>query len=187
MANASSVTVANQAVTGIDFSLGKGGSISGRITDEDTGDPLAQAVVFVRSVNYRFERGARTDVNGNYTVSGLAPDNYTVFAAAAGHLGEYYDNKTSPATATQVPVAAQTAVTGIDLALATSPVAPRNYRGNVVARAGGAPQYTIVEAINPETGASIVSAADVNGAFDLQAWDNAVVRARALGYVLPAQ
>ncbi len=182
MSSASKVTVASQAVTGIDFSLDRGGSISGRISDEDTGDPLAHAVVFVRSTTHRFERGARTDASGDYTVDGLPSGDYTVFSAARGYLGEYYDDAASASNATAVTVSAPGAVTGIDLALATAPVAPRSYRGQVTSR-GGAPAHVIVEAVNAATGMTLRSTTDMHGGFELQAWENAVIRVRALGYV----
>jgi protocatechuate 3,4-dioxygenase beta subunit len=182
MSAATQVTVANQAVTGIDFSLSQGGSISGRITDEDTGDPLAHAVVFVRSTAHRFERGARTDASGDYTVHGLPSGDYTVFSAARGYLGEYYDDAATAAAATPVTVSAPSAVTGIDLALATAPVAPRSYRGQVTSR-GGVPAHVLVEAVNPVSGMTMRSTTDMRGGFELQAWENAVIRVRALGYI----
>ncbi|MDT8325538.1 MAG: carboxypeptidase regulatory-like domain-containing protein, partial [Bacteroidota bacterium] len=182
MSAATKVTVARQAVSGIDFSLTSGGSISGRITDEDSGDPIAHAVVFVRSTTHRFERGAHTDASGDYAVHGLPSGDYTVFAAARGHLGEYYDDAASANSATIISVNAPSSVTGIDLALATAPVAPRSYRGQVSAR-GGIPPFVLVEAVNPVNGLTIRTTTNAQGAFDIQAWDNAVIRVRALGYV----
>jgi len=180
-ANADDVTVANQPVTGIDFSLDQGGSISGTVTDEDNNAALAHAVVIVRSLSQRFERGARTDVHGDYTVHGLPSGDYTVFAAAAGYAGEYYH--ATAAGPGKVTVAAPGAVTDIDFALATVPIGPRRFTGSVTARTGGQPQHVLVEAINPETGASVRTTTDSRGAFEFHAWDNAIIRARALGYV----
>ncbi|MCB2205786.1 carboxypeptidase regulatory-like domain-containing protein [bacterium] len=184
MSNATSVTVSNQTVSGIDFALDAGGSISGTITDEDTGDPLPHAVVFVRGSNMRFERAARTDANGDYTIEGLRSDSYIVFAAGPGHLGEFYDDATSPSTATPVTVSAPSAVTGIDMALATSPVGPRIFRGYVFARGNSSvPQYVLVEAINPVNGMRLTTTTNIQGHFEFQAWENAIIRTRAIGYV----
>lgn len=179
--SADKVTVANTAVTGIDFSLDTGGSISGTVTDEDTGDPLAHAVVFVRSLTHRFERGARTDAHGDYSVAGLPSGDYSVYAAAAGYAGEYY-NPTASGPGI-VSVTAPGAVTDIDFSLDAVPIGPRRYTGAVVARGGGLPQHVLVEAINPETGARISTTTDNRGSFDFHAWDNAIVRTRALGFV----
>ena len=183
LSSATKVTVATQPVTGIDFTLGNGGSISGTITDEDSGDPLPHAFVKVRAANHRFEQGARTDANGQYTITGLPDDDYIVFAAAHRHLGEFFDDAPSPKQATPVNVTGAADVTGIDFALAAAPIGPRPYRGRVIARRGGAPAFVIVEALNPATGASISTTTDERGSFELHAWENAVIRARALGYV----
>ena len=183
LASATTVSVATQPVTGIDFALGSGGSISGTITDEDSGDPLAHAFVKVRAANHRFERGARTDANGQYTVDGLPDDDYIVFAAAHRHLGEFYDDAQDPQQAATVNVSGAADVTGIDFELAAAPIGPRPFRGRVIARGGGAPDFVIVEALNPETGARISTTTDERGSFELHAWQNAVIRARALGYV----
>jgi len=180
---ATKVSVAAQPVTGIDFALGTGGSISGTITDEDSGDPLAHAFVKVRAANHRFERGARADANGQYTVEGLPDDDYIVFAAAYKHLGEFYDDAQTHQQATAVTIANAAPVTGIDFALAAAPIGPRPFRGRVIARGGGVPSFVIVEALNPATGASISTTTDAAGNFEIQAWENAVIRARALGYV----
>ncbi|MBL7030140.1 MAG: SusC/RagA family TonB-linked outer membrane protein [Candidatus Marinimicrobia bacterium] len=47
------------------FLLAQEGSVSGRVTDADTGDPLVGANVLVVGTNL----GAATDVNGEYTIS----------------------------------------------------------------------------------------------------------------------
>ncbi|MFZ1730897.1 MAG: carboxypeptidase regulatory-like domain-containing protein [Bacteroidota bacterium] len=180
---AAAVTVANQPVTGIDFELTVGGSISGMVRNEDTNAPLAYATVIVRSLQNHLERGARTDANGNYVVDGLPFDDYTVFASAYRFLGEYYNNSTTAALAGTVSVTGTTPVTGIDFALTPAPVAPRLYRGSVVARTGAGGLLTVVEAINPANGMVIATSTDPQGGFEFQAWDNAVLRARSLGYV----
>ncbi|MBN1447649.1 MAG: carboxypeptidase regulatory-like domain-containing protein [Bacteroidetes bacterium] len=183
MSSATKVAVTNQALTGIDFSLGKGGSISGAVKDEESGDPLPYAVVLVRGTNQQYEHGARTDANGQYTIEGLADDDYIVFATAPRFLGEFYDDVTSPKQATAVTVTSSADVTGIDFELAAAPVGPRSYQGRVVARSGGAPSIVLVEAIHPATGQRISTTTDSQGAFGFSVWEDAIIRARALGYI----
>ncbi|MBE0645254.1 MAG: carboxypeptidase regulatory-like domain-containing protein [Bacteroidetes bacterium] len=180
---ATPVTVTNQPVTGIDFSLDPGGSISGTVSNEDTNAPLANATVIVRSVQNRFERGARTNAQGQYTIAGLPADAYTIFTSAFRFIGEYYDNATTATQAGTVTLTASANVTGIDFALTPAPTAPRLYRGSVVARNARNGLLTVVEAINPSNGMVLSTGTDAQGTFEFQAWDNAVLRARALGYV----
>ena len=47
------------------FLIAQEGSVSGRVTDSDTGDPLVGANVIVVGTNL----GAATDVNGEYSIS----------------------------------------------------------------------------------------------------------------------
>jgi len=152
------------------------------VTEDESGDPLPHAVVIVRAVNHRFERGARTDAHGQYTVEGLVNDDYIVFAAAHGRLGEYYDDVTDPKLATPVTVSASAAVSGIDFALGTAPIGPRRFNGRVMASSGMA-SHVVVEAIHPTSGMRIRTTTDASGSFEFHAWENAVIRARALGYV----
>ena len=77
-ATADIVTVADSVVTGIDFALATGGTISGTITDP-AGNPVAFGQVSVSKVgSYR-----TVDVSiggGAYTVTGLSPGDYCVLA-----------------------------------------------------------------------------------------------------------
>ena len=183
IATATLVPVAGQPVTGIDFSLGHGGSISGLVINEDTNTPISNATVIVRSQSHHFERGTHTNAHGLYTVDGLPTGAYTVFASAHRFIGEYYDNAASATLATSITIAAPGAATGIDFALAPAPIAPRLYSGNVIVRAGGAPAHTIIEAVNPATGMVVATSTDAQGGFEFGAWENAVIRARAVGCV----
>ncbi len=77
-------TVVSNQTTIVDFTLTDNpGAISGTVTDAITTDPIPDATVavFQGSVLIDF---ALTDVNGTYTISNLAPGNYTVLAIAQG-------------------------------------------------------------------------------------------------------
>lgn len=101
----------------IDFNLNTTGSISGRVTDENTGDGLADVTVRVSGPSYGY---AITDDSGNYTISNLNPGNYMVYTSStSGYVDEYYDNVLESATATSVSVSYGLDTPNIDFALNT--------------------------------------------------------------------
>ncbi|MEZ5291337.1 MAG: carboxypeptidase regulatory-like domain-containing protein [Vicinamibacterales bacterium] len=84
---------AGAAVSGVDFALDAGGTITGRITQAGTGTPLQAAVsiqvvfggVFVLDV-----ARVNTNAQGVYSVTGLKPAAYIVVAEATGHAQELF-------------------------------------------------------------------------------------------------
>ena len=56
------------------------------VTDEETGDPVSDALVCVSKGSEDYARG-RSDENGRITVAGLTPGIYTVSAALPGYRG----------------------------------------------------------------------------------------------------
>jgi hypothetical protein len=102
------------SVTGIDAHLRVGSTISGTV--EAAGAPLAGVNVIANGLNSETYASATTDVDGNYTLSALPPDSYTVlFQSPDGgtYAPQYWQNANSSAKATPVVVTDQ-AVTGID-------------------------------------------------------------------------
>lgn len=57
------------------------GTLTGQITDAETGEPLIGATVYIESIN----RGTQSDVDGNYTVSGIDAGTYTVSYRYVGY------------------------------------------------------------------------------------------------------
>lgn len=78
---------ANQTTT-VDFSLSSHpGTIAGTVTDQASNPiPGTAVAVFQDSTFIEF---ALTDVNGNYTISNLAPGNYIVLAIASGYSAAF--------------------------------------------------------------------------------------------------
>ena len=111
-----SVTDPN-ATSGIDAGLAPSGSISGTVTAEDGGAPLADVQVCA-SANSGFNC-AITANDGTYTISGLATGNYTVtFADFDGiYVNEYFDDVVDYDSATPVSVTPRTTTPGVDAAL----------------------------------------------------------------------
>ncbi|MDZ7371126.1 MAG: carboxypeptidase regulatory-like domain-containing protein, partial [candidate division KSB1 bacterium] len=112
------------AVTGIDFNLkklaGGAGAISGRVTDEATGTPIAGAWIVALSRKSPFAQKnlfAVSDASGNYKISNVPDDTYLVAAYANGYLPEYYENAYAMVKAKPVIVKGQE-VPNIDFPLA---------------------------------------------------------------------
>ena len=103
-------------ISDIDFALELSGSISGTVTDESA-TPIAGASVSASS-DAICCFSATTAADGSYTITGLAPGSYRVYASGAGHAGEYYDDTYDYNAATQVTVTSGNTTPGIDLALA---------------------------------------------------------------------
>ena len=130
----------NQLADRVDFTLPRGGVITGRVVDE-FGEPVANAAV--QSMQYRFingERrpmstgpGATTPDTGEYRLWGLNPGEYYVSVTPrvgpmvmsndnsddrAGYAATYYPGTASPAEAQPLTIAAGQTVAGADIMLA---------------------------------------------------------------------
>ncbi|MFC1996758.1 carboxypeptidase regulatory-like domain-containing protein [Chloroflexota bacterium] len=109
---------ANQTTAGIDFVLEPGGSISGNITAQASGNPIPDVQVCIRG----YESGGgfgcdQTDTSGNYSYGGLPSGNYKVEVSAPGWAWQHYDNELSWNDADPVAVIHGQETSGIDLAL----------------------------------------------------------------------
>lgn len=76
-----SVTL-GKTISGIDFSLYQGGTISGRLVAEDTGFPMEGIKILVQNDTGWYLEGVSTDANGEYRLSALASGRYFVLALA---------------------------------------------------------------------------------------------------------
>ena len=109
---------------GIDFALEPGGSISGTVTEESSGDPVTSVTVQVYNAQGRFV-GSDFTTTGGYSVSGLTTGTY--FARtfnSAGLVDELYDDipcgSCDPTTGTPIAVTAPDDTPGVDFALVVS-------------------------------------------------------------------
>ena len=115
-----------QSLSGIDFNLDRGGSITGTITGDPDGRALAGVSVTVRLTgsDEEPEYHATTRTDGSYDIHGLPPGTYRMNAGTAGtpheenYRGEYYRDAPDADSATLIEVGSGEHVPGIDAGLA---------------------------------------------------------------------
>ena len=111
---------AGSTTSGIDAALQQGGQITGTVTNAATGAAVANECVTVYDASNTFAVSTSTDSAGHYTLPGLATGNYKVgFVSCGGtsYLSQFYNGKSSLATADAVSVSAGSTTSGIDAAL----------------------------------------------------------------------
>ncbi len=162
-----------QSVTGIDASLATASSISGTITGPGGTPPLADIDVsaYIQDgSNWTWLGWAYTDVDGNYTISGLPSGNYLIefYDLAELYAIEYY-NDAQPWAADEIALAPDTALLGIDASLS----AAAHISGHVTGPAGTTPLEYIEAAAYIWSGSDWVylnwALTDSNGDYDVGA------------------
>ncbi len=137
------IAVTDGAITtGVDFSLQRTGSVTGRVTDEATGQGVEQTtVLFYRSgeSSYNYTT-ALTAADGTFLISGMVPGTYYVRTNDGRYLDELYDGLPCEGTCTvsngtPVVVASGGTAAGIDFALQLG----GTVAGTVTAAATGLP------------------------------------------------
>jgi hypothetical protein len=117
-----------ETAAGIDFRLEAGGNISGRVTGEDTGEPLLARILVVGPNGLKGPdafKETMTDSDGFYSIGGLAASTYFVSVSdeRGEYLGEIYRDVPCPwqecdeGLATTVAVGVGESVEGIDFSL----------------------------------------------------------------------
>ena len=122
---ATAVTVtAGGDITGIDFTLDVGGTISGTVYQADGSTPIGGAFVIAQPFSAAWppfgpSREATTAADGTYTILGLAPGDHRVVAIGdeAGFALEMYPGGIDPQAAGRVTVSSGADTGGIDFTL----------------------------------------------------------------------
>ncbi len=108
----------SQEITGIDFTLLKGGAIAGTIySADDSSSTLAGAGVTVWSEELGIKRHSFSDRDGNYIVEGLPAGEYLVYVSLRGYDNKFYDGVDTREDATPVAVVETQTTGGIDVYL----------------------------------------------------------------------
>jgi Carboxypeptidase regulatory-like domain len=105
----------------LDVGLAEGGSISGALADENSGQPIAGVRVCANDSEGIPARCADSDANGRYMLNGLRSGEYWVeFAGgnAVNYLRELYDDAENLAQAAQVLVSPPATTSDVNAALA---------------------------------------------------------------------
>lgn len=109
----------NATTSGVDLALDRLGSISGRITDADTGASIYENVIKLWDASGAFVDDAY--YSSTYSFTGLPEGTYYVTASNRDYLDEVYDNlpcaDCDPTTGTPITVGLSTSVTDVDFAL----------------------------------------------------------------------
>jgi hypothetical protein len=121
-----------KTTAGIDAALKPGASISGAVTSQATGTPVANMCVTL--VHGYDEQQLPTGKNGGYTFTGLRAGRYEVgFSGGCGNSGSYapqsYDGQATAAGATAINLAAGQAAAGISASLAPGGTLTGQLRG----------------------------------------------------------
>ena len=119
ISDATPVTVAeNQHTTGIHFSLSPLASISGTVTDQSTGQPIAKACVTAFSEIWHGKPySVRTDENGNFEIPSVRPGIYVLTAKKKGYLPEFFEEANRLKDAKLVQVGLNESIENIDFTL----------------------------------------------------------------------
>ena len=108
--------------SGINFSLGVGGAISGSVTDADTGEPLS-AQIEIYNTSGRFVTAGIADGTGNYIAGSNLPAGtyYVLCRTFSEYLDEIYNNiqclNCNVTSGTPVTVTVGSTTSGINFAL----------------------------------------------------------------------
>jgi len=105
----------------LDVELARGGSVGGKLIDEETGLPIAGMGACASLEGDGYERCAKSDANGNYQVNGLPSGEYSVYYEGwnqVNYLHEFYEDAELWAQATRINVTAPGTIGGIDAKLA---------------------------------------------------------------------
>ncbi|MBI4332573.1 MAG: carboxypeptidase regulatory-like domain-containing protein [Chloroflexi bacterium] len=103
--------------TGIDFTLGIGGSISGRITRSEDGTGISGATAYAYHNTGELANQANADSNGYYTIPGIPSGQFYVAAWASGREWKYYNNVYLRVDGALVTVNSPGNTAGIDFSL----------------------------------------------------------------------
>ena len=112
------IITAGQVVNGIDFQLDLGGSISGKVVQQDGTTPIVGARVWLSDQNHQYAGDGFSQADGTYQIAGIPSGLYYVVVSASGYGGVYYPNGYDDSLAQMVAVSAPNNTPSINFQLA---------------------------------------------------------------------
>ncbi len=169
-ANAKPVEVPESGnVSGIDFTLEKGGAIAGVVVSASDGAPLGGAQVFVWNKTSNAAAQGETNREGKYRVGGLRAGEYLVYAEAKGFKPQFFDGAETRDKATLVKVEAPNETSGINFKLEKLDARRGAIAGIVVSETDGNPiPNTLVLALPVQAGPPALGFADRLGSYEIK-------------------
>lgn len=162
------VVEANANVEDIDFTLERGGSISGLVASESDSLPIAGALVKVFSSNNRRHLRTYSGNNGEYRVDGLPTGAYFVQVIARGFFSEFYDNARGLGQATPIAVAAPDETSDIDVYLEPKERRRGTIAGRVASDVDETPIFgAVVIAVRPNLRVPQITFSGPDGNYEL--------------------
>jgi len=158
----------NANVEGIDFTLERGGSISGLVASESDSLPIAGALVKVFTSNAGRLLRTYTGNNGEYQVGGLPTGTYFVQVIARGFFSEFYDNARNIHDADSVEVRAPRETSGIDVYLEPKERRHGTIAGRVISDVDETPIFgAVVIAVRPNLRVPQITFSGPDGNYEL--------------------
>jgi outer membrane receptor protein involved in Fe transport len=134
------------------LSLAQTGSLEGKVTDQTSSEPLIAAAIVVKGTT----NGTITDLDGNYTISGLEPGTYVFKASFIGYSPVEQEIEILADETTQYDFALAQDLIGLDEVVITGVVNPRSALESSVAMTTMNPKS--VKALSATTTAEIFKA-----------------------------
>ena len=169
------VGVTKGAVTsGIDLVMDTMGTISGIVTEQGTGTPIAGATVIAYSLADGQSGQTATGADGSYTVEGLMNGTFVVYAEHATHSPVYYNGVPDAISATPVDVMFGSNTPNINMAMARM----GSISGMVVEDATGNPiEKAMVTVLNAASGTAVWSSVTgTDGTYRVEGLDTGTYR-----------
>ncbi len=156
-------------VSNIDFTLEKGGAISGLVVSASDGSPIGGAQVLAWSNAGAAPARVETARDGKYRIGGLRAGEYLVYVEAKGFKPQFFEGADTRDKATPVKVEAASETSGINFKLEKLDARRGAIAGVVVSEADGNPiGNTLVLALPVQAGPPALGFADNLGSYEIK-------------------
>ena len=184
------IKVETQVATASDIRMRRGGTISGRVIDTDTGDPLADVGVSANRVGGAGDRvHEHTGSDGRYLIRGVAPGTYVIETESEGqgedYLQQVYDGVSDWENAELITITGREVLEAVDFRLTRGAA----ISGTVIDASTGQPiadmEISARQEVGDDSNQVSWSNTDSSGRYILRGVPNGVieVQVRGQGYL----